>query len=78
MAYDLKEKKTISDKEPIISDTEDKGADLKGGDSVAVKVKDMEQSKEESQPVQGKQKDELKCEMQERKRHEETCKNNAC
>ena len=42
MVDDLKEKINISKKEPIISDTKDKGAKLKGEDSVAVKVKDME------------------------------------
>ena len=58
-----KEQKSISEKEPIISDTKDKGADLRGEDSVTVKVKEVEQSEEESPPVKGKQKDELKCEM---------------
>ena len=63
MVDDLKEKKNISKKEPIIYDTKDKGAEFKGEDSVAVKVKDMEPSEEESQPVQGKQKNKLKCKM---------------
>ena len=59
----MKEKKSFSEKEPIISDTKDKSADLRGEDSVAVKVKEVEQSEEESPPVKDKQKDELKCEM---------------
>ena len=47
----MKEKKSISEKEPFISDTKDKGADLRGEDSVTVKVKEVEQSEEESPPV---------------------------
>ena len=57
----MKENTSISEKEPIISDTKDKSADLRGEDSVTVKVKEVEQSEEESPQVKGKQKDELKC-----------------
>ena len=39
---DSKEQKSISEKEPIISDTKDKGADLRGEDSVTVKLKEVE------------------------------------
>ena len=58
-----KNRKVFQKKEPIISDTKDKGADLRGEDSVTVKVKEVEQSEEESPPINSKQKDELKCEM---------------